>query len=75
MSVSRQFTHHSHVCRFVVSFSGHGWEVREEEDAVVVRRLQRDDWHRVERDIQLFERKAEALRQAGWVEEPAEQLA
>ncbi|MGE0445848.1 MAG: hypothetical protein AB7P99_11515 [Vicinamibacterales bacterium] len=71
MSLNRQFTHHSHVHRFVVSLGDRGWEVREEEDTVVLSRVQRVDWHRVERDIQQFERKAEALRQAGWIEELA----
>jgi hypothetical protein len=46
---------HGHVHRLVVTHDLEGWEVREEQDAVVLRRARRRDWHRVESDVELFE--------------------
>lgn len=52
----REYTHDGHVDRFRVSRrAGAGWEVREERDDEVVRRVLYTDWHRVERAIQVFE--------------------
>jgi hypothetical protein len=42
--------------------------VQEEEDATVVRHALREDWHRVERDIRLFDLRALALKSQGWTE-------
>jgi len=37
-----------HVKRFLISGSGRdGWEVREEQDERVVKRIRYTDWHRV----------------------------
>ena len=57
----RHFINQGRVHRFVVTNDRKGWEVREEEDEAVLRRARRQDWHRVERDIQLFEMRALAL--------------
>jgi hypothetical protein len=45
-----------------------GWEVCEEEDSKLLKRVHRDDWHRVERDTKLFEMTALALKCNGWIE-------
>ena len=68
MSLERQFTNQGRVYRFVVTNDLEGWEVREEEDSSVLRRARRQDWHRVERDIHLFEIRALALKGEGWIE-------
>jgi hypothetical protein len=69
MSLDRHLISNGHVRRFVVTSDLKGWEVREEEDSAVLRRAHRDDWHRVERDVQLFEIKALTLKRDGWIED------
>jgi hypothetical protein len=68
MSLDRLLNSHGHVHRFVVTGDLNGWEVREEEDSTVLRRTHREDWHRVERDILLFQIRATALKGQGWIE-------
>jgi hypothetical protein len=65
---SRDLVHDGHTHRFVVTAIPDGWSVCEEEDARVVRTVRRDDWHRVERDRQLFDLTARTLKRDGWVE-------
>lgn len=45
-----------------------GWEVREERDSRVIRRVRYNDWHRVERARAAFAIEAASLADAGWVE-------
>ena len=66
--LNRQLINHEHVCCFGVTADAEGWEVREEEDAVVVNVVHRHDWHRVERDRLLFDLKARSLAYAGWIQ-------
>jgi hypothetical protein len=47
-----------------------GWEVRDENDGGVLRRVLVSDWHRVERAISNFTKEAETLRAGGWVDDP-----
>jgi hypothetical protein len=54
--------------RFSIVQTGGSWEVVEEQDQEVMRRVNYDDWHRVERARRVFSLQADALRQAGWVE-------
>ena len=68
MSLDRLLNRHGHVHRLIVTNDLEGWEVREEEDAAVLRLTHRADWHRVERDMQLFEIRALALKRDGWTE-------
>jgi hypothetical protein len=52
--------------RFTISETGTaGWEVREEEDDQVLRRVVYHDWHRVERARMAF---AVAMLEQGWVD-------
>jgi hypothetical protein len=57
-----------HQRRFTIARSGRFWEVREERDSVLVKRVLYDDWHRVERAMRVFAHEATSLCQAGWVE-------
>ncbi len=45
-----------------------GWEVREECDSKVVRKVQYQDWHRVERARRSFATKMRELKADGWAE-------
>jgi hypothetical protein len=53
----RQYQEGSHVFRLVVFRSDRGWELHEERDQRVIKMTRHSDWHRVERAIQLFERR------------------
>jgi hypothetical protein len=67
-TLDRELKRDGHVHKFLVRPNVDGWEVLEEQDARVVHRVIRDDWHRVERDAMLFGVTAASLRQTGWVE-------
>ncbi len=43
-----------------------GWEVRCQEDETLQRLDYYEDWHRVERARQLFEREVSTLSENGW---------
>lgn len=56
-----------HIRRFrVTDTGGSGWELIEEQDSRLVRRVRYNDWHRVERALMLITLQVEALEQAGW---------
>jgi hypothetical protein len=55
-----------HVRRFTIHHVPPGWEVRDVNDATVLKRVIYQDWHRVERAIATFERERAALEAAGW---------
>jgi len=61
--LTREFESAGHVDRFTVTRSAAGWDVREERDNQVVRQTNYQDWHRVERAMQVFElaRRASAV--------------
>ena len=55
--------------RFTITDAGSlGWEVREEQNSHVIRRVLYDDWHRVERARHAFTQAVANLADAGWVE-------
>ena len=60
--------HANQLRRFSIREEGtEGWEVVEETEGGVIRRVRYDDWHRVERARASFDVAAEGLRQQGWV--------
>lgn len=64
---NKQLTQAGHVRRFTIQeASGYGWEVREEEDSRVVRRVRYDDWHRVERAMITMRERVLELEESGW---------
>ena len=69
MFFSRQVVKDSHCRRLTVTTALEGWDVIEEEDATIRRYTRRQDWHRVERDIHLFELTMLALERDGWIED------
>jgi len=59
-----------HTRRFSISQRGQaGWEVRDEQDETVLKRVLYTDWHRVERTLQMFNLQIDELESRGW--EPA----
>jgi hypothetical protein len=64
----RVLQNHEREKRFSIVQTGRYWEVLEEQDRQVVRRVSYDDWHRVERARRVFGLEADTLRRAGWVE-------
>ena len=46
-----------------------GWEVRDEHDNRVVKRVCYTDWHRVERALELFTQQIDDLERRGWSDE------
>jgi len=54
--------------RYSIAVTATGWEVREERDSEVVRTVQLQDWHRVERARRTIANELDALQQAGWSE-------
>lgn len=58
-----------HVLRYLIAPHGaRGWEVLEEQDERVVRRVCYTDWHRVERARTVIDLRVSSLRSSGWVE-------
>ena len=55
------------VRRFTIRHLRPGWEVRDESDRGVLKRVIYSDWHRVERAIAIFEQEEAELEAAGWV--------
>jgi hypothetical protein len=55
--------------RYSIATTDSGWEVREERDSQVVRKVCYQDWHRVERARRTIAHELEALRNQGWVEQ------
>ena len=49
-----------------------GWDVLEEMDRRVVREVHYDDWHRVERTLNVFAMRVEILKNEGWVPVPVD---
>ena len=64
---SRELRHAGHVKRFsITEAAGHGWEVREEIDSEIVRRVHYRDWHRVELARMRIEMQVIDLELRGW---------
>ena len=56
--------------RYSIAVTATGWEVREERDSEVVKRVQYQDWHRVERARRSIAIELDALQREGWSEIP-----
>ena len=55
--------------RYSIAPTEGGWEVREERDSQIVKRVRYKDWHRVERARRSIANQLDALRKKGWREE------
>jgi len=66
---AKELTQAGHTKRFSVSDAGSaGWEVLEEQDSHVVRRVCYTDWHRVERAVLMLSLQVSELQENGWRE-------
>jgi hypothetical protein len=64
---AKELQYEGHTRRFSISEIGPaGWEVREEQDNRVVKRVRYTDWHRVERAITTFTLQIDDLEARGW---------
>jgi hypothetical protein len=63
----RELCQAGHTRRLSISPRGpEGWEVRDEQDDRVLKRVHYTDWHRVERALQMFTVLIEDLESRGW---------
>lgn len=63
----RSFRKGSNTRRLIVrTVDDWGWEVRDERDSHIVRRVVITDWHRVERAVAMFNREEADLIDEGW---------
>lgn len=53
---------------YSISATDSGWEVKEEHDSEVVRRVRYSDWHRVERARRSIAIELDDLQRQGWSE-------
>ena len=69
MIFSKQLRSREHTRQFVVDKADErGWQVREEQDNLVVKQAWLRDWHRVEKAMMRFAVEAAQLQRAGWQE-------
>ncbi len=63
---SKSLRNADHTRRFEIAATASGWEIREEYDSQIVRRVEYRDWHRVERARRLMTFEMQELQDAGW---------
>jgi hypothetical protein len=66
---SKSLRNQHQTLRFSIDATPAGWEVREERDSQVVKRVQYQDWHRVERARRSISIELDALQRKGWAVE------
>ena len=66
MQFSKSVKNEEQTRRFSIAPAEAGWEVREEHNGQVVRRVRCQDWHRVERVKRSMVIELNALREKGW---------
>ena len=54
--------------RYSIATTETGWEVREERDSEIVRKVHYHDWHRVERARRFNSIELDVLQRQGWSE-------
>jgi hypothetical protein len=65
---SKSLRNHEQIRRYSISVTATGWEVREERDSEVVKKIQYQDWHRVERARKSIAMELDTLQRNGWSE-------
>jgi hypothetical protein len=64
----KQLKYHDNTRRYSISVTDTGWEVREERDSKVVKKVNYQDWHRVERARRSITIELNDLQRKGWSE-------
>jgi len=54
--------------RYLIARRPFGWEVTSERQGQAIQHINYDDWHRVERKLELFRREVSELMARGWRE-------
>lgn len=67
MHFDKSLRHLEQTRRYSIAATDSGWEVREERDNEVVRKVRYQDWHRVERARRSIAHELEELRNKGWL--------
>jgi len=62
----KRLRYQDNTLRFAILPTDTGWEVREERDSKVVKKVQLQDWHRVERARRTITIELRRLQQSGW---------
>lgn len=62
----RHLRNADHTRRYSIAETPGGWEVRRELDSQVLRRVEYQDWHRVERALRSITLEVSQLEAAGW---------
>ncbi len=63
---NRSLRNADHTRRYSIAVTPAGWEVRQEQDNRIVRRVEYQDWHRVERARRAIALEMHDLEAAGW---------
>ncbi|MEY4094613.1 MAG: hypothetical protein RLZZ53_1812 [Acidobacteriota bacterium] len=63
---SKSLRNQEHTLRYSISATEAGWEVSEERDSHVVKKVQYQDWHRVERARRSISNELDELQRQGW---------
>ena len=64
----KQLKNQHNTRRYSISTTESGWEVREERDSKLVKKVHYQDWHRVERARRSIANELDSLQQEGWSE-------
>ena len=64
----KSLRHDHQTRRYSIAATATGWEVREERDSEVVKKVEYHDWHRVERALAIFRLEVSELTAGGWSE-------
>ena len=65
---AKVFRKAAHVRRLTVRTAHEGWQVVDERDSTVIKCINYQDWHRVERALAMFAAEASLLTETGWIE-------
>ena len=68
LSFDKSLRYQDNTRRYSISSTDTGWEVREERDSKVVRKVHYQDWHRVERARRSISIELDVLQRQGWSE-------
>lgn len=70
-SFDKRLRRHQETRRYSILPTDSGWEVLEERDSEVVRKINLQDWHRVERARRSIAIELDKLQRKGWSEIPS----
>ena len=69
MHFVKNLKHQAETRTYTIATIDGGWEVREERDSRLVKKVRYSDWHRVERARRTIVHELDVLRSEGWIEQ------